>query len=384
MPRPIYKIADEITLDWKKVNYAARPYLDTMRQLYSIDDRYIAESAQDIVLGFLSNAGTWRGPVAQRIKAELNSMLKPARRNPYSTGYVAARNNPGLTVPTGTKVSSWWSLVAPRTYENTLGERICLSHYRGEGGSEWVFFHVTGPRDAYGRPATDSSDAAWNGKVLGGAGWETEQDALSTLKYAPSITHIELRRDSRGEQRNDEGRPLGLSGPIDYPSYSLQYGNDVLAQRFFLVGRRAQEGATRGRKNPRHPRPRSNSYARAKIQANTARRNGEVLADLSPSEAVQLLRAATGIEFTPVKYEAEYKGLPVDFVPGGSGSFRVGVSTYGNYGIEANREGVNSALQDMLAENVKLTDREPGSDNFYLSIQRNLAASARKRLPSKK
>ena len=75
--RPIYEIAREIRKDWgAKVNYAAKPYLDAMMQLNSIDDYYYFDSAKSVVLYFLCNAGTWRGETAKRIKKELNEMCK--------------------------------------------------------------------------------------------------------------------------------------------------------------------------------------------------------------------------------------------------------------------------------------------------------------------
>ena len=73
--RPLYTIAAEIRSDWKKVNYAAVPYLDAMQQLNSIDDNFILDSARSIVRYFLSNAKSWRGERAREIKAELNAML---------------------------------------------------------------------------------------------------------------------------------------------------------------------------------------------------------------------------------------------------------------------------------------------------------------------
>lgn len=74
--RPICEIAREIRKDWKKVNFAAKPYLDAMMSLESIDDRYYFDSAKSVVLYFLSNAGAWRGETAKRIKTELKEMCK--------------------------------------------------------------------------------------------------------------------------------------------------------------------------------------------------------------------------------------------------------------------------------------------------------------------
>jgi hypothetical protein len=76
MSRPIYIIAKEIAQDWLKVNFAARPYLEAMFDLHTMEDMYYADSAPSIVAYFLGNAQSWHGDTAQRIKAELNEMLK--------------------------------------------------------------------------------------------------------------------------------------------------------------------------------------------------------------------------------------------------------------------------------------------------------------------
>ena len=73
--RPLSNIAHDIKRDWKKVNYAAMPYLNAMLNMGSINDTYWNDSGKSIVLYFLSNAGTWRGIVAKEIKAELRSMV---------------------------------------------------------------------------------------------------------------------------------------------------------------------------------------------------------------------------------------------------------------------------------------------------------------------
>ena len=76
MTRPLETIAREIRSDWKNVNYAAEPYLDAMGQLNSINDDYYYDSARSVVLYFLSNAGTWRGDTARKVKLELKVLLK--------------------------------------------------------------------------------------------------------------------------------------------------------------------------------------------------------------------------------------------------------------------------------------------------------------------
>ena len=74
--RSLSAIAAEIRQDWKKVNYAAKPYLDAMGSLNSINDNYFMDSGKSVVLYFLSNASSWRGEVAKRVKAELKAMCK--------------------------------------------------------------------------------------------------------------------------------------------------------------------------------------------------------------------------------------------------------------------------------------------------------------------
>ncbi|MCK9575606.1 MAG: hypothetical protein WC979_01140 [Candidatus Pacearchaeota archaeon] len=74
--RPLKEIANEIRSDWKNVGYGAKPYLDAMSTLQSINDNYYADSARSIICYFLGNAQYWRGETAKRIKIELNKMLE--------------------------------------------------------------------------------------------------------------------------------------------------------------------------------------------------------------------------------------------------------------------------------------------------------------------
>lgn len=74
--RPLSVIAADIRRNWPKAGQSyARDYLDAMSSLDRITDIYYADSAQSVVLYFLSNASGWRGDDAKRIKAELKSML---------------------------------------------------------------------------------------------------------------------------------------------------------------------------------------------------------------------------------------------------------------------------------------------------------------------
>lgn len=72
--RPLHEIAAEIIADWKRPYFGAVPYLDAMRYLDGTDDAFGEQDAGAIVAYFLNNAGTWRGPVARRVKAELKEM----------------------------------------------------------------------------------------------------------------------------------------------------------------------------------------------------------------------------------------------------------------------------------------------------------------------
>lgn len=83
--RPIYRIAEEIEKDWRKpygqsfiskVSPYARPYLNAMKKLDSVNDMFDYDSGRDIVNRFLCNASGWRGETARRIKLELKEWLK--------------------------------------------------------------------------------------------------------------------------------------------------------------------------------------------------------------------------------------------------------------------------------------------------------------------
>lgn len=71
----ISQIAAIIAQDWKKVNFAAKPYLQAMFSLNTLEDDYGNESAASVVRYFLSNAGSWRGEVAKQVKAKLKEII---------------------------------------------------------------------------------------------------------------------------------------------------------------------------------------------------------------------------------------------------------------------------------------------------------------------
>ena len=72
--RPLHVIARDIYQAWPKVNYAAKPYLEAMRDLSSINDRYGYDDARSIVLYFLSNAASFKGDQAKLLKLELKTI----------------------------------------------------------------------------------------------------------------------------------------------------------------------------------------------------------------------------------------------------------------------------------------------------------------------
>lgn len=73
--RPLHVIALEITQDWKKPYFGAVPYLEALEAIDSITASYGEDSARSIVAYFLSNATTWRGETAKRVKAELKGLI---------------------------------------------------------------------------------------------------------------------------------------------------------------------------------------------------------------------------------------------------------------------------------------------------------------------
>ena len=72
--RSIRSIALDIRQEWVKVNFAAKPDLDAMLELNSINDKYYEDSAKSVVLYFLSNASSFRGERAKVLKAELKAL----------------------------------------------------------------------------------------------------------------------------------------------------------------------------------------------------------------------------------------------------------------------------------------------------------------------
>lgn len=79
-PRSLSAIAQEIVKDWQPMYFAAVPYVRAMGQMNKITDKYGADTGESIVLYFMSNARTWKGDTARRIKAELRNILSDHKR----------------------------------------------------------------------------------------------------------------------------------------------------------------------------------------------------------------------------------------------------------------------------------------------------------------
>ena len=74
--RPLYEIGREIRKEWNNVYFGAVPYLDAMSSINKVEDEmYGQDTAESIVLYFLSNASTFRGEAAKRIKLELKAIV---------------------------------------------------------------------------------------------------------------------------------------------------------------------------------------------------------------------------------------------------------------------------------------------------------------------
>ena len=75
--RTFQQIARDIKSVWLNVYFGAVPYLEAMLTLDTSDpnDMYLYDTAGDIVRYFLANAQTFRGADANKLRAELKSML---------------------------------------------------------------------------------------------------------------------------------------------------------------------------------------------------------------------------------------------------------------------------------------------------------------------
>jgi hypothetical protein len=72
--RSLSYIASDIYGAWKTPYFGAVPYLRAMSTLDQVTENYGHDSAREIVIYFLANAGSFRGPKARELKAELKAI----------------------------------------------------------------------------------------------------------------------------------------------------------------------------------------------------------------------------------------------------------------------------------------------------------------------
>lgn len=75
----ISEIAFLIRKEWKKINFAAEPYLEAMECFDGVDPKVLMYGLDDgvsVVLYFLGNANSFRGDLAREVKRELNRRCK--------------------------------------------------------------------------------------------------------------------------------------------------------------------------------------------------------------------------------------------------------------------------------------------------------------------
>jgi len=86
--RPLHRIAADILQEWGPLAHSSQspyirdciPYVEAMHELTKISDMYGLDDAEDVVLRFLTNAASWRGEKARKIKNELNCHLKEKQK----------------------------------------------------------------------------------------------------------------------------------------------------------------------------------------------------------------------------------------------------------------------------------------------------------------
>jgi len=77
----LHQIALIIKKDWLKTSksgiyFGAKPYIEAMQTLNTIEDNYVFDSGRTIVVYFLGNAATWKGETAKLVKAHLKELIK--------------------------------------------------------------------------------------------------------------------------------------------------------------------------------------------------------------------------------------------------------------------------------------------------------------------
>ncbi len=91
----INQIANIIIEDWKNIDPHAKHYLEAMRCVKNINDKYGQDDAKSIVLYFLSSASNWSGQRAREIKKYLNKIVADnLKQRSVSKSQVYTKENP--------------------------------------------------------------------------------------------------------------------------------------------------------------------------------------------------------------------------------------------------------------------------------------------------
>jgi hypothetical protein len=88
MPRPLFEIAREISIDWTNPSPSAKTYLKGMYYLLGMDDHVADLDSATTIRMFLLYSKQWTGQNAERIKVELQNMR--TTRRPTNADLLAA------------------------------------------------------------------------------------------------------------------------------------------------------------------------------------------------------------------------------------------------------------------------------------------------------
>lgn len=73
--RLIWEIAEDIDKDYDNLPESAIPFLDKLLALNKMEDSYEGQDAHNLISQFLLCAIDWRGPIAAKVKKELNYLI---------------------------------------------------------------------------------------------------------------------------------------------------------------------------------------------------------------------------------------------------------------------------------------------------------------------
>jgi hypothetical protein len=73
--RLIWEIAEDIDKEYDNLPESAIPFIDKLLALNKLEDSYEGQDAYSIIFQFLLCAIDWRGPIASKVKRELNQII---------------------------------------------------------------------------------------------------------------------------------------------------------------------------------------------------------------------------------------------------------------------------------------------------------------------